>query len=190
MGQHSKTSGSRLAVLFGAVAALPLTQGTALADSHPSIDWSPIIQCESGGNPQAHNPRTSASGLFQFMAGTWRSLGGLAFGRTAADATPREQERIADRAYASEGLGPWEASRDCWSGRAVRRSVHVYARRTTHHLFRRTRVERVVTYTVRAGDTLSSIAAARGYSWEQLWSQNRAAVRNPNRVYPGLTISL
>ncbi len=30
-----------------------------------------IIQCESRGNPDAQNPRSSATGLFQFLASTW-----------------------------------------------------------------------------------------------------------------------
>ena len=30
-----------------------------------------IIECESGGNPHAKNPRSSAAGLFQFLESTW-----------------------------------------------------------------------------------------------------------------------
>ena len=30
-----------------------------------------IIRCESGGNPQAKNPRSTASGLFQHLASLW-----------------------------------------------------------------------------------------------------------------------
>ena len=30
-----------------------------------------IIQCESGGDPRAYNPYSGASGLFQFLPGTW-----------------------------------------------------------------------------------------------------------------------
>ncbi len=33
-----------------------------------------IAQVESGGNPNAKNPNSSASGLFQFTNGTWRSM--------------------------------------------------------------------------------------------------------------------
>lgn len=35
-----------------------------------------IIAHESGGNPKAHNP-SGASGLYQFMPGTWHSITGL-----------------------------------------------------------------------------------------------------------------
>ena len=32
-----------------------------------------VMLCESGGNPRAQNPVSSASGLFQFIDGSWRS---------------------------------------------------------------------------------------------------------------------
>jgi hypothetical protein len=32
-----------------------------------------IIDCESNGDPDAYNPYSGASGLFQFLAGTWES---------------------------------------------------------------------------------------------------------------------
>ncbi len=30
-----------------------------------------VIQCESLGDPEAYNPYSGASGLFQFLPGTW-----------------------------------------------------------------------------------------------------------------------
>jgi hypothetical protein len=35
-----------------------------------------IAKYESGGNPRAQNPHSSASGLFQFVDGTWRAITG------------------------------------------------------------------------------------------------------------------
>jgi primosomal protein N' len=37
-----------------------------------------IAKYESGGNPRAQNPHSSASGLFQFIDGTWNHFGGYA----------------------------------------------------------------------------------------------------------------
>jgi len=37
-----------------------------------------IAKYESGGNPRAQNPHSSASGLFQFVDGTWNNFGGYA----------------------------------------------------------------------------------------------------------------
>ncbi|MEU4235915.1 LysM peptidoglycan-binding domain-containing protein [Actinoplanes sp. NPDC026619] len=45
-----------------------------------------------------------------------------------------------------------------------------------------------VTYTVQAGDTLSSIAAARlgaANRWPQIYSLNQALIRDPDRIFPG-----
>jgi hypothetical protein len=35
-----------------------------------------VMACESGGNPEAKNPSSSASGLFQFLASTWEKVTG------------------------------------------------------------------------------------------------------------------
>jgi hypothetical protein len=37
-----------------------------------------IAKYESGGNPRAQNPSSTASGLFQFLDSTWRAVTGLA----------------------------------------------------------------------------------------------------------------
>ncbi len=56
-----------------------------------------IMQCESGGNPDAYNPHSGASGLFQFLPGTWAVVADKAgFG----DASPFEGEaNIASAAW-------------------------------------------------------------------------------------------
>jgi hypothetical protein len=58
-----------------------------------------IAQAESGGNSNAQNPLSSASGLYQFTDSTWRSAvnkWGRKYGITAADkANPQAQEAMA-----------------------------------------------------------------------------------------------
>ncbi|MFC9291514.1 transglycosylase family protein [Streptomyces sp. NPDC057052] len=45
-------------------------------------------------------------------------------------------------------------------------------------------------YTVRAGDTLSTIAARRGTTWQQLYAANKTAVGgNPDLIVPGLRLN-
>ncbi len=72
-----------------------------------------IRECESGGNYQAKNPRSSASGAFQFLDSTWRSTTGLA--PPASAYPPATQDAAARTLYASSGTRPWNASKACWS---------------------------------------------------------------------------
>lgn len=43
-------------------------------------------------------------------------------------------------------------------------------------------------YTIKAGDTLTSIAAQYGRSWQELYAINRDRIANPNRIYTGKTL--
>lgn len=89
------------------------TNGAAYGD--PDMGWQPIIECESGGDPNAHNPTSSASGLFQFLDSTWASVGGTG---EARDASVSEQYMRANMLFERAGLSPWNASRDCWGRHA------------------------------------------------------------------------
>lgn len=42
-----------------------------------------VLRRESGGNPTAQNPRSTASGLWQVLDSTWRGFGGYAKARLA-----------------------------------------------------------------------------------------------------------
>lgn len=72
------------------VSRYPWTVGTACA----------VLACESGGNPNARNPSSSATGLFQILGG------------------PVDPAANVARAYAmwhARGWQPWNASRACWT---------------------------------------------------------------------------
>lgn len=43
-------------------------------------------------------------------------------------------------------------------------------------------------YTVKSGDTLSSIAQTMGTSWQNLYAANRDVVSSPTMIYPGQTL--
>lgn len=70
-----------------------------------------IIAHESGGNPRAQNPVSSASGLFQLIDGTWHAYGGVE--PHAKDGSVAEQNAVADR-YVAARYGSWEAAQQFW----------------------------------------------------------------------------
>ena len=67
-----------------------------------------IKQAESGGNYNAKNPRSSASGAYQFLDTTWRSVTGLP--GSARDYPKATQDEAARKLYAAQGSAPWAAS--------------------------------------------------------------------------------
>lgn len=64
-----------------------------------------IVMCESGGNYDAENPTSSASGAYQIIDGTWGGYGGYSH---ASDAPPALQDERAAQIYAGgAGRGNW-----------------------------------------------------------------------------------
>ncbi|HEY1971006.1 MAG TPA: transglycosylase family protein [Pseudonocardia sp.] len=209
-----------MAATTGAFAAVPalLSTGTAhAAEPAPSIDWAPIISCESGGNVHAQNSESTASGLFQFVDGSWRAYGGTKFARRAKDATAEQQTVVANTAFARSGLTPWAASRHCWHGKVSHAgsSTHAVSTRTTHTRTTHTRTTHTPTthtptthtaaggrhrapaavtpggtYTVAAGDTLTGIASRHGITWQSVWAANKSSVARPNLLHPGEQLKL
>lgn len=193
-GRHrapSSTAAAALTARAGALFALSGTAIVALAPlAHAEVDWDPIIACESGGNPTAQNPTSSASGLFQFIDSTWASLGGST--AHAKDAPVAEQYAIANRQYAISGFTAWNASRSCWSGKLTT-STPTQAPRTS---WAAASAEPAVSdgqpYVVRRGDTLSGIAAAHGRtSWRAVYEANRDVIGgDPDLILPGQQLAL
>jgi hypothetical protein len=117
-------------------AAAKRAAAPAASRNVPGILWR-IAGCESGNggrgiNYRAHNPRSSASGGWQFLSGTWRYVARTyastwqAHGwehlrreamntRSMANARPEVQQAAAVVLYQREGTRPWLASRACWS---------------------------------------------------------------------------
>jgi len=69
-GTGSVVANGALQQMIAATAAQFGWGGSQLA----AINW--IISHESGGNPNAQNPTSTAYGLFQFLNSTWASVGG------------------------------------------------------------------------------------------------------------------
>jgi resuscitation-promoting factor RpfA len=219
-GRHRKpaapSAAGRAAIVAttGAFAAVPVVLGTVGAGTAsaaelapesvapaPSINWDPIIKCESGGNPRATNSSSTASGLFQFVNGSWKAYGGGQYAARAKDATPAEQLAVANTAFEKSGLTPWAASKHCWKGQVDTSSTARTTSITTTLPSKSTTIRSVAdkkaapaagggSYTVVAGDTLSGIAAKHGMSWQSVWSANKGSVPKPGMLHPGEQLKL
>lgn len=73
-------------------------------------------QHESGGDPTAQNPSSTASGLYQFLDSSWIDYGGGRFSSRAMYATVAEQDTVAWWAYQRSGFSPWTGDNACWGG--------------------------------------------------------------------------
>lgn len=93
----------------------------------PEIVVPPIMvrirNCESGGNYQAQNSRSTASGAYQFIDGTWNNYKGYAKAKLAPEYI---QDEYAVLIYNKSGTRPWNASINCWGQKvSVRRNLTV-----------------------------------------------------------------
>ena len=71
-----------------------------------------VASCESGHNAFAHNPGSTAAGLFQWLSGSWSAQGIPGF--SVYD--PYANAMAAARARSLNGSWrQWNASRGCWS---------------------------------------------------------------------------
>lgn len=110
----------RRATMTVGTAGLLLGGGAALAGGAQAATGNTTLeaikQCESGGSYTAQNPTSTASGAYQFLTSTWRSLDASAGYATAASAPASVQDAAALELYQQSGTTPWNASRGCWSG--------------------------------------------------------------------------
>lgn len=72
-----------------------------------------IASCESGLRWDAKNPTSSASGVFQYLSGTWANTAEGRKGTSVFDADANI--RMAVGHIAVHGASPWNSSKQCWS---------------------------------------------------------------------------
>ncbi|MDQ0747421.1 LysM repeat protein [Streptomyces africanus] len=195
------------AVLAGAalLAPLGLLAATGNAAAADSGVWDRIAQCESGGNWHINTGNGYHGGL-QFAPSTWRAYGGTAYAPTADRASKSQQIAVATKVQRAQGWGAWPtcSARAGASGSAPAASAaadpvtsvkpapakpaKTPARSTAAHPDRgSSRGD----YTVRAGDTLSGVAARHGTTWQHLYAANKAAIGgDPDIIVPGLRLDI
>lgn len=77
-----------------------------------------IAFCESGNNPLAKNPNSSASGRFQFIKSSWSHYGKELWGDKLSEKNVfdyNDNTELALYVYKKNGVRDWEESRECWS---------------------------------------------------------------------------
>ena len=186
--------------LVGALAATPLAlaAGTASADT----DWDKLAQCESSGKWSTNTGNGFGGGL-QFTPSTWKAFGGSG---NAHNASREEQIEVAERVKAEQGMNAWptcskktgQTSKAANSGesssKSSKKSESSSSSKKAESSSKKTETETVRAaapsavapagaYTVASGDTLSSIAATHGVSWQQIAQRN--AIGDPDALSVG-----
>ncbi len=196
------------AVLAGAALLAPLgvLAGNGSAAAADGGVWDRIAQCESGGDWHINTGNGFYGGL-QFTASTWRGFGGTAYAPTADQASRSQQIAIATKVQRVQGWGAWPvcsgragaygsapaapSAGTVTTKRAPAKQPSEAAEapaRTPGHTDRGTSRG---DYTVRGGDTLSSIATRHGITWQQVYAANAAVIGgDPDMIVPGQRLDL
>ncbi|MFD8640373.1 transglycosylase family protein [Streptomyces zaomyceticus] len=129
--------------------------------------WGCVAECESSGRWHINTGNGFYGGL-QFWQPTWVEHGGTKYAPRADLATRPQQITIAEEVLRTQGWGAWPV---CSKRYGLSGRVH----------------------TVRAGDTLSSIAHRFGIKggWKALYAANRGLIgADPNRVVVGTMLRI
>jgi nucleoid-associated protein YgaU len=207
-----------VAATAGVAAVAPLL---ASAPAHAdSVNWDAIAQCESGNNWSISTGNGFYGGL-QFTQGTWNAYGGGKYASTANQASRSQQIAVAEKVLQGQGIGAWpvcgkragssasytsrntdgnssrSSSRSESSTRSQSGTTHKKYYPKKHHTHRsdatvRTSPAGTGSYVVKAGDTLSKIAAAHDVNggWRAIWAANRGSIADPDLIFVGQRISL
>ncbi|MFF5499418.1 transglycosylase family protein [Streptomyces aquilus] len=193
-----KTPVRTTAVLAGAALLAPLGLLAASGNAAAADDgvWDRIARCESGGDWHINTGNGYYGGL-QFSAGTWRAYGGTAYAATADRATKTQQIAIATKVQRAQGWGAWptcsaRAGAHGSAPSATTRSAPAKPPKTPARSQSHTgRGASHGDYTVRAGDTLSTVAARHGTTWQRLYAANKAVIGgDPDLIVPGQRLEL
>ncbi|SDC70652.1 LysM domain-containing protein [Geodermatophilus telluris] len=195
---RTSTSLLRRALLTSGVAAAALGVVAGPASAAAPNDWDAVAQCESSGNWSINTGNGYYGGL-QFSASTWAAFGGTDYASRADLATKDQQIAVAERTLDAQGPGAWPvcgkgldpsapeagaavAPAPAPAAAPVEREPEAAASRADRPAGE--------SYTVVAGDTLSTIAAAHGTTWEALFAANTGTLSDPDRIAVGQVLQL
>ncbi|NVM93356.1 transglycosylase family protein [Arthrobacter wenxiniae] len=204
--------GLAIAAIAGAGLAVAGTGANAASGS----TWDALAQCESGGN-WAINTGNGFSGGLQFTPSTWAAYGGTG---APENATRAQQIAVAERVQAGQGWGAWPACAaqlglSGGGGQAYTPAAApapVAAQSTNVAPLQQAPVQQAPaeqapaeqapapaavqlsgkTYTIKSGDTLSTIAQKLGIKggWEALFQANANTVIHPDLIFTGAALQL
>lgn len=201
-GRHRRLSTKRKLFATAAtgaavVAGVVGTAGTANAVT--TSDWYQLAECESGGDWSINTGNGYYGGL-QFSQSTWEAYGGLNYAARADLASPSEQIAVAEKTLQAQGWGAWPScsaelgltgvSTTPEGGSAPSGSASASSETSSGSGGAST--SSGGGYTVKSGDTLSTIASSLGVSggWNALFEANSDVVSDPNMIYPGQQLSV
>jgi len=190
---------------IGSAALMALTAAgvglTAAPANAASVStWDRVADCESSGNWHINTGNGYYGGL-QFSLSTWRGYGGSGMPQNASK---MEQIRIAEKVLAGQGWGAWPVCsvRAHASGGPSTHGASAVHKSTTHHAKKKAVHHSAVkhsavklsgkTYTVKSGDTLSTIAIKKHVKggWHRLFAANTSKVSNANLIFVGQILRL
>ncbi|CEH09052.1 secreted transglycosydase [Propionibacterium freudenreichii] len=177
--------------------------------SADSVNWDAVAACESGGS-WGTNTGNGYQGGLQFSSSTWNAYGGGQYASSANQASRDQQIAVAEKVLAGQGIGAWPvcganagstgsytSTNTGGTAAASTASTSNAASSTTRST---ARTESTYTparaastggnYTVQAGDTLSTIAAAHGTTWQALYAANKSNITDANLIYAGETLNV
>ena len=205
---------ARRGVTLAAVSAAGLALSATAANAATSTStWDALAQCESGGNWSTNTGNGYTGGL-QFSDSTWAAYGGTG---SAANATREQQIAVAEQVQASQGWGAWPscASQLGLSGGGGATAVAPQSVPAESAPVQSVPVQSVPaveaptdavaasqhaapvalsgeTYTLEAGDTLSTAADKLGIEggWQRLADANLDTIADPDLVFAGQVLQL
>ncbi len=206
---------ARSGITVAAVSAAGLALSATAANAADGATWDALAQCESGGNWSINTGNGYTGGL-QFSPTTWAANGGTG---NAADATREQQIAVAENVLASQGWGAWPAcsaslglsggatgatqsvqiapaqAAPVQAAPAQAAPAQVPAQVPAAEPAARHVAEVALsgeTYTLQAGDTLSTVAEKLGIEggWQLLADANASTIADPDLVFAGQVLQL
>lgn len=204
--KNQKFTTARRGLAAAALAGAGLAASATGANAATTGTWEALAECESGGN-WAINTGNGYEGGLQFSPSTWSAYGGSG---SAADASKEEQIAVAERVLDGQGWGAWPSC----SAQLGLSGGATQAPATTEYQVQSTvpapapaqapvaqapaapavEVPAVSgeTYTVKSGDTLSTIAEKLEIDggWQVLAAVNADTIIHADLIFTGQVLQL